>query len=177
MVTPSTQYPPLDRYDELLHDLQNRILTIFAGAHIKPGVYSEGKGVTHVNLLRTIEAMYGLPKSGAQQPNAAGAGISDETIVRIFLRRSAESSARTLPEYGYGWSSHRLKAAVELVLTPLRTRRAIASREAIKISAWLLPSAMSASRVPPHAREPYGCNSSQSASRRNRPGCRGAQAP
>ena len=81
MVTPSTQYPPPDRYDELLHDLRNRILTIFAGARIKPGVYSEGKGITHVNLLRTIEAMYGLPKSGAQQPNAAGAGISDETIV------------------------------------------------------------------------------------------------
>ena len=81
MVTPSTQYPPPDRYDELLHDLRNRILTIFAGARIKPGVYSEGKGITHVNILRTIEATYGLPKSGAQQPNAAGAGISDETIV------------------------------------------------------------------------------------------------
>jgi hypothetical protein len=81
MVTPSTKYPPPERYDELLHDLQNRIVTIFAGAHIKPGVYSEGKGITHVNLLRTIEAMYGLPKSGAQQPNAAGAGISDETMV------------------------------------------------------------------------------------------------
>jgi hypothetical protein len=25
--------------------------------------------------------MYGLPKSGAQQPNAAGGGIGDETIV------------------------------------------------------------------------------------------------
>jgi acid phosphatase len=81
MVTPSTKYPPPDRYDELLHDLQNRIVAILAGAHIKSGVYSEGKGITHVNLLRTIEAMYGLPKSGAQQPNAAGAGISDETIV------------------------------------------------------------------------------------------------
>jgi hypothetical protein len=34
-----------------------------------------------VNILRTIEAMYGLPKSGAQQPNAAGAGIGDDTIV------------------------------------------------------------------------------------------------
>jgi hypothetical protein len=25
--------------------------------------------------------MYGLPESGAQQPNAAGAGIGDQTIV------------------------------------------------------------------------------------------------
>jgi hypothetical protein len=33
-----------------------------------------------------IEAMYGLPKSGMQQPNAAGAGITDDTILSdIFL--------------------------------------------------------------------------------------------
>jgi acid phosphatase len=62
-------------------DLQNHIPTIFAGAHIKPGNYPEGNGITHVNILRTLEAMYGLPKSGAQQPNAAGAGISDEYII------------------------------------------------------------------------------------------------
>ena len=80
-VSPRSAYPPVDEYDQHLLDLQNRIVTIFAGAHIKPGVYTEGKGVTHVNILRTIEAMYGLPKSGAQQPNAAGAGIGDETVV------------------------------------------------------------------------------------------------
>ncbi|MGP8051151.1 MAG: alkaline phosphatase family protein [Desulfobaccales bacterium] len=62
-------------------DLQNRIVTIFAGAHIEPGDYPEGKGITHVNILRTIEAMYGLSKSGHQQPNAAGGGITDNYIV------------------------------------------------------------------------------------------------
>jgi acid phosphatase len=62
-------------------DLQNRIFTVFAGHHIKPGLYPEGKGITHVNILRTVEAMYGLPKSGAQQPNAVRAGISDDYIV------------------------------------------------------------------------------------------------
>jgi len=81
LVTPSATYPPADKHDQYLHDLQNRIVTIFAGAHIKPGSYAEGKGITHVNILRTIEAMYGLPKSGAQQPNATGIGIGDETIV------------------------------------------------------------------------------------------------
>jgi phosphatidylinositol-3-phosphatase len=69
------------RYNRLLRDIQNRIVTVFAGAHIKPGLYVEGKGITHVNILRTIEAMYGLPNSGAQQPNAAGGGIADETII------------------------------------------------------------------------------------------------
>jgi phosphatidylinositol-3-phosphatase len=85
LASPSPTYPPVDRHNQLLLDLQNRIVTIFAGAHIKPGLkpdaYAEGKGITHVNILRTIEAMYGLPKSGAQQPNAAGAGIGEDTIV------------------------------------------------------------------------------------------------
>jgi len=66
---------------QLCVDLQNRIPTIFAGAHIKPGDYAEGQGVTHVNVLRTLEAMYGLAKSGAQQPNALGYGIGDSTLI------------------------------------------------------------------------------------------------
>ena len=81
LVNASAAYPPPDTYNEYLLDLRNRVVTIFAGAHIRPGAYAQGKGITHVNILRTIEAMYGLPKSGAQQPNAAGAGISDDAIV------------------------------------------------------------------------------------------------
>lgn len=88
MVSPGP-YPPPDVYNEYLLDLRNRTVTIFAGAHIKPGIYSEGNGITHVNILRTIEAMYGLPKSGAQQPNAAGAGISDDAVVTdIFVSKA-----------------------------------------------------------------------------------------
>jgi phosphatidylinositol-3-phosphatase len=78
-------YPPASKYDQLLLDLRNRIVTIFAGAHIKPGSYTEGRGITHVNILRTIEAMYGLPKSGAQQPNAAGGGIDDKILTDVFV--------------------------------------------------------------------------------------------
>jgi acid phosphatase len=66
-------------HDQYRHDLQNRIVTIFAGAHVKPS-HAAAAGTTHVNLLRTIEAIYGLPKSGAQQPNAARAGISDDAV-------------------------------------------------------------------------------------------------
>jgi len=61
--------------------MKNQIATVFAGARVKPGEYSEGNGITHVNILRTIEAMYGLPKSGAQQRNAVRAGISDDFII------------------------------------------------------------------------------------------------
>lgn len=70
----------------LCKDIRNRIVTIFAGAHIRPGDYSEGRGITHVNILRTLEAMYGLPKTGAQQPNAFGYGISGNTIITDVFR-------------------------------------------------------------------------------------------
>jgi phosphatidylinositol-3-phosphatase len=70
-----------DRDQAYCVGLQNRIVTIFAGAYIKAGDYPEGNGITHVNILRTIEAMYGLPKAGAQQPNAVGIGISDDYII------------------------------------------------------------------------------------------------
>src|SRR5260221_109883 len=60
----------------------NHIVTIFAGAHIKPGEYVEEKGVTHVNVLRTLEAMYKLSRSGSQQFNALKAGIADDFLVK-----------------------------------------------------------------------------------------------
>ena len=60
---------------------RNRIPTILAGAHIKAGEYLEGKGVTHVNILRTLEAMYQLTQSGRQQSYALRAGITDDYII------------------------------------------------------------------------------------------------
>ena len=60
---------------------QNHIPTLLAGAHIRPGAYPEGKGANHVTLLRTIEAIYHLPKAGRQQEFAARAGISDDEIL------------------------------------------------------------------------------------------------
>ncbi len=67
----------------------NRIATIIAGAHIKAGEYPEDKGVTHVNILRTLEAMYKLNKSGAQQWNALRANIGDDYLIKdIFDVRS-----------------------------------------------------------------------------------------
>lgn len=61
---------------------RNRIPTIFAGAHIKPGEYSEDKGVTHVNILRTLEAMYKLNKSGGQQWQALKGNIADSFLIK-----------------------------------------------------------------------------------------------
>ncbi|MBM4071379.1 MAG: acid phosphatase [Planctomycetes bacterium] len=80
--------PFVEPKNEFLRDLQNRIATILAGAHIKAGDFAEGKGVTHVNILRTLEAMYGLKRCGAQQPNAAGGGIRDDYLITdVFAER------------------------------------------------------------------------------------------
>jgi len=67
-----------------LKDAENRIPTLIAGAFVNRGEFTEGTGVTHVNLLRTLEAMYGLPKIGAQQVNAVKAGIDDRFIWDVF---------------------------------------------------------------------------------------------
>jgi phosphatidylinositol-3-phosphatase len=70
--------------DRARRDRRNGIPTIFAGAHVKPH-HEEPTPLDHVSLLRTIEAMYGLPKAGAQQPNALRAGIGDDaTAAGVF---------------------------------------------------------------------------------------------
>ena len=50
----------------------NRIPTIIVGAGVKQGVVSTS--YNHYNLLRTIEAMYGLPQLGG----SAGAKVIEE---------------------------------------------------------------------------------------------------
>jgi hypothetical protein len=66
----------LPRYD---HSSSSSKETICAGAHIARG-HADGESLTHVNILRTIEAIYALPKAGAQQPNALRAGIADDAV-------------------------------------------------------------------------------------------------
>jgi hypothetical protein len=51
---------------------KNQIPTIFYGAHIHAGTYSEK--ISHYNVLRTIEDMYGLPHLGT---SAKAAPITD----------------------------------------------------------------------------------------------------
>ncbi|MHB8580295.1 MAG: alkaline phosphatase family protein [Ignavibacteriaceae bacterium] len=69
------------------HDIRNRIPTIIAGAHIIHGNYAEGKGISHVNILRTIEAIYSLPKSGFQQTNCLKYGITNDYIIEDIFSR------------------------------------------------------------------------------------------
>jgi acid phosphatase len=59
-------------FDENDGSAGNQILTLFAGAGVRPGRY--GERVDHYRVLRTIEAFYGLPPIGAA---AATTEISD----------------------------------------------------------------------------------------------------
>jgi acid phosphatase len=93
---------------------RNHIVTILAGAHITPGDYPEGKGVTHVNLLRTLEAMYKLKKSGMQQQYALQAGIIDDfIIIDVFdveagaAREASSHQTRRAPDAVSAQSSRR----------------------------------------------------------------------
>jgi len=70
----------------------NRILTAFAGAHVKPGFYSGGAGITNVNVLRTIEAIFDLEPCGGQSALALAAGCTDGPVREIFLPASPKVS-------------------------------------------------------------------------------------
>ena len=59
-------------WDEDDNSSGNQIPTIIAGAHVRPGTYSES--ITHYNVLRTIEDSYHLPYAAE---SAAAAPISD----------------------------------------------------------------------------------------------------
>jgi acid phosphatase len=50
----------------------NQITTLFVGAGVKPGQYSEP--ITHLNVLSTVEVMYQLPDAGG---SASAAPITD----------------------------------------------------------------------------------------------------
>jgi hypothetical protein len=56
-------------FDEDDFTATNRIPTIFVGAHITPGTYS--RHIDHYTVLRTIEAIYGLPPLGAARNRTA----------------------------------------------------------------------------------------------------------
>jgi phosphatidylinositol-3-phosphatase len=49
-------------WDEDENTPRNQIPTVFYGANVKPGTYSEP--ISHYNVLSTLEQMYGLPKLG-----------------------------------------------------------------------------------------------------------------
>ncbi|WP_063771060.1 alkaline phosphatase family protein [Streptacidiphilus neutrinimicus] len=74
-------------WDEDDSSMSNQIPTIFYGAGVKAGQYSET--VNHYNVLRTIEDMYGLPY--------AGAAASATPITDVWGGSAAETVSVTNP--------------------------------------------------------------------------------
>lgn len=60
-------------WDEDDDGADNRIPTIFYGAGIRPGTYSQP--INHYNVLSTVEEIYGLPKTGQAASAPAVSGI------------------------------------------------------------------------------------------------------
>ncbi|HEX8079050.1 MAG TPA: alkaline phosphatase family protein [Jatrophihabitans sp.] len=60
-------------FDEDDNNSGNRIPTVFVGAQVKPGIYSER--IDHYNVLRTLEDAYGLPYAGASANAAPITGV------------------------------------------------------------------------------------------------------
>lgn len=60
-------------YDEDGGDAANHILTLVAGAGVRPGTYAEP--ITHYTVLRTLEAWYGLPPLGKAAEVAPISGV------------------------------------------------------------------------------------------------------
>ena len=67
-------------FDEDDGSLNNQITTIFVGQMVKPGSYSEH--ITHHNVLRTIEDMYGLSHAGAAATATPILDVFHETCCR-----------------------------------------------------------------------------------------------
>jgi hypothetical protein len=79
--------PFVELTDKRMRNMQNRIPMIIAGARIKHGDYSEGKGVTHVNILRTLEpctACRAVQKSAAIRGRPGRAARI--TLSRTYLK-------------------------------------------------------------------------------------------
>jgi hypothetical protein len=75
----------------------NRIATVFSGAHVRTGQYSET--INHFNVLRTIEESYDLGHAGAA---ATATAIADCWDTSPVVPPSPPPPTTTLPT---GWSS------------------------------------------------------------------------
>jgi len=78
----------------------NQITTIFYGAHVVPGAYPEGNGITHVNVLRTIEWLCGIT-SGAGAQSSAVTNIGAAPVTDIFgAYVGSDKFPGNTPDYG-----------------------------------------------------------------------------
>ena len=114
-------------WDEDDYSQSNQIPTIFYGAGIKTGQYSET--INHYSVLRTIEDMYGLPYAG----NASSA----TPITDVFSTTPAEAVSVTNPGSQSG--------TVGTAVSPLQISASDSAGKALTYSASGLPTGLSIS--------------------------------
>ncbi len=90
----------------------NQIATFFVGARITPGNYSER--IDHFTVLRTIEAMYGLP--------ALGSAANRSAITDVFAPAPAAASPLTLTNLSQSVRRWRLGNNLPRFAAPARPR-------------------------------------------------------
>ncbi|MEP7253779.1 MAG: hypothetical protein ABI683_15405, partial [Ginsengibacter sp.] len=71
-------------FDEDDYAQSNQVLTLFIGADVKGGSYSQP--LTHYNILRTLEDLYQLPYAGASADSSSinGIWLSEEPVSYMF---------------------------------------------------------------------------------------------
>jgi hypothetical protein len=82
-------------FDEDDNTPTNHIATMFVGARINPGNYSER--IDHFTVLRTIEAMYGLPAVGSAAHRSAITNVFGPAPPSLSLSLSLTSVSQTQP--------------------------------------------------------------------------------
>jgi phosphatidylinositol-3-phosphatase len=114
-------------WDEDDSSASNQVPTIFYGAGVTPGQYSET--IDHYSVLRTIEDMYGLPY--------AGSASSATPITDVFGTAPAETVSVTNPGAQTG--------TVGTAVSPLQVSASDSAGKALTYSATGLPAGLSIS--------------------------------
>lgn len=81
-------------FDEDDFTTSNQILSFFTGENVRPGSYSQR--ITHYNVLRTVEDLYGLSPIGASADSSAIQNIWFNTLPVKFVNFTANALHNTI---------------------------------------------------------------------------------
>jgi hypothetical protein len=92
MVSPIAAYPPPGAYNEYLFDLQNRVVTIFAGAHTSREYIPKAKASLTSMCCAPSRRCMGWQNQARSNLTQLVAAFSTIRLSRIFLRRSGNGA-------------------------------------------------------------------------------------
>jgi hypothetical protein len=117
----------------------NRIPTLFVGPMVKAGNYAET--ITHYNVLRTVEDMYGLPYLGQ---DATAAPITD--VWKTLGPTGSAVNAAAAADFGGGLAVPTVTMASNVVTDPVATAAPLVTSDpTAQTSTVVLPTPVQAS--------------------------------